>query len=244
MKVLARILTILTLWASLGSSAIAWDKTVLDTVEVRYPDGKLKEQYQTAFSEGHGTTSKMGFYHSWYANEQVEWDGQYHGDLKVGTWVHYDISGHRVEEVSYIEGMEHGQAITWSTDGVVRNALNYRNGKLHGLSTWRQSGDLAGSVFQDEDLVIDSEFVFLDGEMLVAIKVGKTNEYVPSCWDSQSPFYNAKLDLWVEWKMKECVFMIGRKVDDKRQGIWMAFSRNGDLERVEYYDGGVVKDSL
>jgi antitoxin component YwqK of YwqJK toxin-antitoxin module len=244
MKYLLQMLVSAALSASLGSSVIAWDKTVLDTVEVRFPDSTLKEQYQTMFWGGDETTGKFGFYRTWYPNGQIEWDGQYHSNAKVGTWVHQDSTGHRIEEFSYLAGKEHGRAIVWSDDGVGRNILNYRNGKLHGLSTWRQAGDLAGSVFQDEDLVIDSEFVFLDGEMLVAIKVGKTNEYVPSCWDSQSPFYNAKLDLWVEWKMKECVFMIGRKVDGKRQGLWRAFSRNGDLERVDYYDGGVVKDSL
>ena len=89
-------------------NALAWWESEVDTVEILYPDSSLMEQFQTVFWSGNETTYKYGFYRSWHENGQLEWDGQYDHDNRVGTWVKWDSSGCRIEEVSYLDGSKHG----------------------------------------------------------------------------------------------------------------------------------------
>ncbi|MEE8578163.1 MAG: hypothetical protein V3T31_12995, partial [candidate division Zixibacteria bacterium] len=82
--------------------------TRADTVEVYYPDSTLQEHYQTVYYGGNESTGKTGFYRSYYENGKLEWDGQYGPGGKVDTWVRWDSTGYRAEEVTFVEGVKHG----------------------------------------------------------------------------------------------------------------------------------------
>jgi hypothetical protein len=228
------------IFVSFPISVFPWWETVVDTVEIRYPNGQLKESYQTVFWGGNESTSKTGFYRSWYENGQLEWDGQYAADLKVHTWIKWDSTGRRAEEISYLTGEKHGSEIEWNPNGTIRKELHYRNDTLHGLCTWRKDNYNINGLANNPNLTIQVQSFYVDGKLLVPI-TGETDKLGGyPCNDLLSPYYNADLDLWVDWHTRPCEFFVGRKVDGKKQGAWVLWTQSGNMKKVEFYD----KDSL
>ena len=228
------------IFISFPISVFPWWETVVDTVETHYPNGQLKESYQTVFWGGNESTSKTGFYRSWYENGQLEWDGQYAG-VKVHTWIKWDSTGRRVKEISYLAGEKHGSEIEWNPNGTIRKELNYRNDTLHGLCTWRKANYSINGLANNPNLTIQVQSFYVDGKLLVPItkethQVG--NGY--PCVHAPNPYYNAEHDLWVECHSHPSTFFVGRKVDGKKQGAWILWTQSGNVKKVEFYD----KDKL
>jgi len=234
------LIVVLLFMVTQSTTVLAWWSSEVDTVEIRYPDSGLKEQYQTFYWGGNETTYRYGFYRSWYENGIREWEGQYEADNKCGTWVRWDSAGIRTEEIPYLNGLKHGTEIKWNSNGTIRTRLHYRYGKLHGLCTWSIAGYSIGDYYNNPNLTLESEAFYLDGEILVVIVEKGTKDHPLSCSDIQSPYYNSGLDLWIEWNLKECAFFVGRKVDGKRDGLWVLWTKAGDMKRAEYYDMGEV----
>lgn len=218
-----------------------WDAKV-DTVEVHYADSGLKEQYQTAYSFGNEITFRHGFYRSWYANGRMEREGHYELGLRCGVWILWDSTGNRVEEVNFADNLEHGSAIEWNANGTVKKKLNYRNGELHGLCSWMKDDYAVVDFFNNPNLTLEREVFYLDGKELVTLKEKGSKEYESSCSDHKSPYYNPDLDLWVEWKMKGCCFFVGHKVDGRKNGMWVLWTKTGEMKKAEFYDMGVVRN--
>ena len=217
----------------------AWFRADVDTVEVLYPNGNLKEQYQTVYFSGYDKTDRYGFYKSWFENGSLECDGQYIGNNKAGTWVSWDSTGCRVSEVSYVDGVKNGSEIEWNSNGSAKKMLHYRDGNLHGLCSWKKTSKTSTVFSSDGCLSFLHQAFYLNGEVLVTI-IEDSLTYYESCASIMSPYYNANLGLWVEWSDKECNFFVGKKVDGKRQGLWTLWSKEGDMIKTEYYDAGVL----
>ncbi|MBN1212478.1 MAG: hypothetical protein JXA92_07860 [candidate division Zixibacteria bacterium] len=237
MKVLIIIALILI---SPAANVMAWWASEVDTVEVFYPDGNLKEQYQTVFWSGTETTYKYGFYRSWYENGNPEREGCYERDLQTGTWVKWDNAGYRIEEVTYLDGLKHGPEIEWNQNGTVRKLLHYHNGVLHGLCSWWKANYNINDFLNNPNLTLEHESFYLGGVELVTTKTENSKDFELSCSDGRSPYYDSALDLWVEWKMKDCCFFVGRKVNGKKDGLWVLWTKTGDMKKAEYYDAGTV----
>jgi len=233
-------------------NAFGWFSTTLDTVEVRYPSGQLKEQFQTAFFEGSGRTAKFGFYWSWYENGQMEWSGHYAENDKVGCWVNWDSTGFLLAETSYDNGLKNGTEIEWNPDGTFRKLLYYKNDSLNGLCTWGKPGIMINGFYNTPDLIIDSQSYYLDGKLIVKLwKLHDSTSYF-SMSGPQRLNYNNELNLWFECKRLEpsistynnnASIFIGRKVGGKREGMWIQYNRSGNVIKAEYYENGELKES-
>lgn len=226
-----------------------WFGTKVDTVEVLYPNGQLKEQYQTVFYEGTGYSGKFGFYRSFYENGQMQWMGHYVEDEKVGSWINWDSTGFLMAESSFESGLKNGAEIEWNLDGTFRKFVYYKNDSLHGLCTWGKSGDMINGFFGVPDLIIDSQLYYLDGVPIVKLwKLNDTTSYF-SMSGPQNLNYNKELDLWYECKglepsismsNKTAAIFIGHKVDGKKDGIWIRRNKSGNMIKVEFYDNGTL----
>lgn len=221
----------------------AWWETVVDTVEVSYPDGQLKEQYQTVFFGGNEKTSKYGFYRAWHENGEMEWEGHYARDSKVGTWINWDSTGRCVVEVTYLNGAKHGTEIEWNSDGTVRTMIHYRNGVRHGLCTWNVPEYSINTLYNNPPLAMSHESFYLNGELIVETQKENSTAYNFNCADPRTPYYNSELDLWIEGTRDACNFFVGRKVDGKKNGMWVLWTKTGDMKKAEYYDMGVALKS-
>lgn len=92
--------------------------------------------------------------------------------------------------------------------------------------------------FNNPNLGLEREVFYLNGQELVTIKEEDSKNYEFSCSDSRSPYYNSTLDVWVEWKMRECCFFVGHKVEGKKDGLWVLWTKTGDMQKAEFYDRG------
>jgi hypothetical protein len=237
---MSRFAIFMMVFVGFSTTIYPWDETVVDTVETRYPNGQLKESYQTVYYGGNESTTKTGFYLSWYENGQLEMEGEYSGDLKVHTWIKWDSTGRRVEEVSYLAGKKHGSQIEWNPNGTTRKELNFRNDLLHGLCTWRTANYNINGLYNNPNLTIQVQSFYVEGKLLVPITKETDKLGGWPCSDKLSPYYNSDLDLWIEWHTRPCEFYVGRKVDGKKQGVWTLWTRSGDMRKVDSYD----KDTL
>jgi antitoxin component YwqK of YwqJK toxin-antitoxin module len=229
----------LALWAFLAvvpGSASAWEKTTIDTAETRYANGQLHEQYQQLWWGGNESTWNDGFYRSWHENGQLEWDGQYTHGEKTETWVHWDSTGSRTEEVSYSAGIKHGSEISWNPNGALRTSLCYRQGKLHGLCVWYVDNNVID--YNNPCLSISAERLYVDGAMLLPINDTTGRPCMDGLVGGKEPYHNVESDVWIEWDRGNSHFFVGRQVEGKKHGVWIQWSADGDMERVDVYDNG------
>lgn len=217
----------------------AWFAFHVDTVEIRYPDGQLREQYQMLFFEGNGSKTRIGLYRSWHSNGKLEWEVNYYADLKIGMWIRWDSTGRRAEEVSYVAGLKHGAEIEWLPNGIFKKRLYYHNGVLQGLCTWNRDNSDFDALCNNPNLNTLKEFFYIDGKVIVPITEENHEPiYGLSCESMLSPYHNTEYDLWTEWDTNECKFYVGRKVDGKKQGPWTLWSSSGEIISVDFYDRG------
>ncbi|MDD3732688.1 MAG: hypothetical protein PHU88_09965 [candidate division Zixibacteria bacterium] len=119
--------------------------------------------------------------------------------------------------------------------------LNYRDGDLHGLCSWMVANYSINESCNNPNLTLECESFYLDGVELVTLKKVNSKGYESSCsHHGKSPYYNSELDLWVEWNMEDCCFFVGHKVDGKKNGVWVLWTKTGDMKKTEYYDMGDI----
>lgn len=216
----------------------AWFATIIDTVETRYPNGQLQEQYQQVTWEGNEETSMHGFYRTWYDNGRLEWEGQHTGGLKTQTWIHWDSTGNRMEEISYRAGLKDGMEITWNPNGTLKAALNYRTDKLHGLCTWYTTANYINGEYNNPCMTVVAQRFYVDGVMLLPLHVETEEPCMGGLYGGREPHHNLEPDVWIEWDAENKHFYVGRQVDGKKHGLWVLWTASGDMERVDaFYHG-------
>lgn len=215
------------------ANAFAWWETIVDTVETRWPDGQLREQYTTVFFGGYDRTWKEGPYRSWYQNGQLEYDGAYDNDLKAHTWTKWDSLGWKVEQVSYLAGKKHGEEITWHPNMQVRELLHFRNGDLHGLSTVRKpywdanAGDWG---------LIQSRRFFVESILVATLQSEDSSHY--GGLGKPRVFNDTITGVRVEVSKWDREFYVGKQVDGKKHGKWILWTAQGYKQRVDFYQNG------
>jgi antitoxin component YwqK of YwqJK toxin-antitoxin module len=226
-----RVIWILLLCALLPVNALAWYETIVDTVESRWPNGQLKEQYITMFYGGNERTWKDGQYRSWYQNGQLEYDGAYDNDLKAHTWTKWDSLGWKVEQVSYVAGKKHGEEITWHPNLQRHKSFWYLNGELHGLCTLHKP---SWGYHNERALGWEEMLFYVEGALLATIKHSDSERTD----ESARTYYNAGNDIWVEKGNGHREFYVGRQVDGKKHGKWILWTARGYKQRVDFYNNG------
>lgn len=219
------------------TNVLAWYETVVDTVEVHWPNGQLKEQYITMYYGGNEKTWKEGPYRSWHQNGQLEYDGAYKGDAKAHTWTKWDSLGWKVEQVSYLTGKKHGEEITWHPNLHVRELLHFRNGDLYGLSTVRKPYWDANA--GDWDLIQSRQF-FVEG-ILIARLHSEDSSYYREL-GTLRVFNDTITGVWVEVSKWDREFYVGKKVDGKKHGKWILWTAHGYKQRVDFYRAGELME--
>jgi len=72
---------------------------------------------------------RMTYY---YPNNKIESEGDYINDERTGTWKTYDVFGHLMREVPYVNGWEHGKETNYFDNGAVESVYNYVDGDMQG----------------------------------------------------------------------------------------------------------------
>ncbi|MCX6830134.1 MAG: hypothetical protein NT002_12790 [candidate division Zixibacteria bacterium] len=241
-----RIISFLIVLSS--STVFAWEATKYDTVEVRWENGNLREYYTRACFEGYGDTFQPhGQYKSWFENGQLKENGTYRWNRRIGTWIKWDENGNRREETTYIDNAIelpdnfysalNGQYIEWYPDNTVKTIGYYKYNSKYGLWIIKRQGDDRNN----PNLMIDSVDYYYRDTLLVRLEK-RDGEWL----HSTNEYYNAEMDLWIEWKRTHnndwlryyTDFYIGRKVNDKRDGKWLHLDPRGEIVDVMIYRDG------
>jgi hypothetical protein len=233
-----RTLLLWALIASVPAAVFGWDRTDVDTVEIRYSNGRMHEQFQQVFWGGNDETQKHGFYRSWYENGRQEWDGQYESGQKSQTWIHWDSTGTRIEEICYREGVKDGRENTWNPNGTLRTELQYLNDKLHGLCIWYRASNNIDGEYNNPCLTFEAQRFYVDGIMLLPIQETTDKPCLEGLVGGGEPYHNVENDLWIERDQRNTNFYVGRQIARKKHGIWILWSASGDMERVDIFDNG------
>jgi hypothetical protein len=239
------VIFLILLFVLISSTAFAWFETLYDTVEVRWGNGNLKEYYTRAWFTGNDDGfHPNGQYRSWYENGQLKENGFYRWNRKIGTWIKWDEKGNRQEEISYIDGgydskrgdysTINGQYIEWYPNNTVKTIGHYRDDLKCGL--WINK--IASDDPNNPNLLIESvDYCFRD-TLLVNLE-GKQGEWL----NDTTVFYNAAMDLWVEWKRNNygdwlgvyTDFYVGKKIDGKKNGKWLHLDSRGEIVDINIY---------
>ena len=216
------------------ANASAWDETIADTVETRWPDGRLREQYNTVYTGGNERTWKEGPYRSWHQNGELEYDGAYDNAVKAHTWTKWDSLGRKIEQVSYRAGKRHGKEITWHPSLKIHKSYQYRDGELHGKCTlYGPHWDIGNGLGRGYEAV----WFYVEGALLATPKpLDGTFEYDDI--RRAKTYFDTINDIYVEKDAGDKHFYVGKKVNGKKHGKWILWTALGYKQRVDFYQNG------
>ncbi|MDH3890978.1 MAG: hypothetical protein OEV49_07815 [candidate division Zixibacteria bacterium] len=216
------------------TTAMPWDETIVDTVETQWPDGRLRERYNTVYTGGNERTFKEGPYRSWYQNGQLEYDGAYEDDMKALTWTRWDSVGRKIEQVSYLAGKKHGKEVTWRPNLKIHKFYQYRDGELHGKCIlYDPYWDLANGVHRGFEAI----WFYVEGALLATLKPLDSTFFHDDIFHAKT-YYDSAKDVFVEKDKWDREFYVGKQVDGKKHGKWILWTPEGDKKRVDFYQNG------
>lgn len=242
MKTAILVAMMLAVLAVIGpTDGFAWESTDIDTAEVLYDNGQVKEQYQQVLWSGNERTYRQGFYRAWHENGQLAVDGQFARDRKVETWLTWDSTGARTEEIFYQDGVMDGPDVRWNPDGSLLAALNYRDGGLHGLCSWYRGDVGINDWWNNPPLVVVAQKYFVHGVEMIALKDSTGSATLRG---RDGPYYNDNLCVWIDFDDPRYgdetggEFRVGSMENGRKQGVWVTWSEDGDMRGVDIFEAG------
>ncbi|MCH8805371.1 MAG: hypothetical protein IH986_04715 [Planctomycetes bacterium] len=114
----------------------------LETVEHRWPDGKLRErEHRRRASDG--SSVLHGLLTRWYVNGQKEYEVVFVDGKKHGTEMRWHRNGNVWNERRFEQGVRHGPSYTWDELGVKRKEERHAHGAPVGTwRAWNEKGEL------------------------------------------------------------------------------------------------------
>ena len=122
----------------------------LETVERRWPDGKLRErEHRRRASDG--SSVRHGLLTRWYVNGQKEYEVVFVDGKKHGTEMRWHRNGNGWNERRFEQGLRHGPSYTWDELGTKRKEEQHAYGAPTGIwRAWNDKGELkAEKGFED-----------------------------------------------------------------------------------------------
>lgn len=162
-------------------SAMLTSAAGLDTVRVRFADGKLAEIYTV----GKGSQVKEGKSVSYHPNGKVGVEANYKNGKLDGDFKSFYQNGTPWQAVQYKDGVENGMSVAYFESGKKQLEEFYKNGDLEGTSKeWDSTGTLRREFeYKDGELngvarIYDEEGVLTeDMEFVNGTRQGKYHQY-------------------------------------------------------------------
>lgn len=123
---------LLTCLAASAMVALASDTV---TVEVRFPEGGLKERYRCV-RDSQGLEVREGRQEEWHANGNLKGVVNWRGGVEEGDAVFYFPDGRKSYETHYRGGKKNGFATVWFPNGQKQWQAMYQDGQTQGV--WRE----------------------------------------------------------------------------------------------------------
>ncbi|MFB6344059.1 toxin-antitoxin system YwqK family antitoxin [Saccharicrinis sp. FJH62] len=177
--------------------------------------------------------TRDGHYESYYdlKKQHLQVEGYYVKNQKHGTWRFWYKDGKPECVETYEYGKLNGLRMYYHENGVLKDSTNYKNDHPIGLSKhWYESGIVSYITEYDSDghMQGDSKTWYVNGQLHQEGQMKKTR------MDGKFIDYykNGQIEKIHSYK-------VGTREDE-----WIYFNENGDTLKKEYYDNGVLIDSI
>ena len=138
------------------------------TVQIA-PDDYWKVEF--ARYENEGEHLRHGPSRTWHANGQLQLEGQFDHDQRVGHFTYWHPNSQKAAEGKFVKDKHHGAWVWWHENGQKAAIGQYEHGALIGLwRWWDEHGKLA------KQMVYDQPQTVADEEEQPSLEVGKREE--------------------------------------------------------------------
>ncbi len=125
----------LMLWVFLTMTTMGPFASDTVTVELRFPEGGLKERYR-CLRDSQGMEVRIGPHEEWHANGTLKGVVNWRGGVEEGDAVFYFPDGRKSYATHYRAGKKNGFATVWYPNGQKQWQAMYQDGQTNGV--WRE----------------------------------------------------------------------------------------------------------
>lgn len=174
------------------------------------------------FREGeYENGTREGPWSSFYDNEQLARKGEFKNGKRNGSWSFYFENGQLAREGEFQSGQEEGHWIYYHDNGQTRAEANFNNGEHEG--SWVEYAE-SGVKLESSDEALD---VYIPAQFFLSILFEKDGLfYYPK--NSRAPF-TGEITVGREQ---------GKVEDGKREGPWVFYHRNSEVESSGAFRNG------
>jgi antitoxin component YwqK of YwqJK toxin-antitoxin module len=203
-----------------------------------YDDGKVS-------SEGYLLDGKPnGYWTTYYPSGQIKSEGNREKFQLDSIWVFYDEEGLITSKITYENGIKNGEVLTYNNGALYEKAI-LENDKRTGVAEiYFPTGEVQKEIPYEDDLEEGEGFEYArDGRVITLLKYREG--YLKSAerinrYDDRGK----KRGKWITFYPNGNIHVEGTYMNDKKNGIFKTFDKDGDLISLEKYrDDQLVVDS-
>ena len=170
---------------------------------------------------------RVGQWSFYNIDGNIEQEGEYDDKGRyTGSWIFYYPSGNILKEESYIEGKEYGMYVEYSDDGMIIVQGNYDYGMKEGKWTYLINGIVETGEYLNDKKDGYWTIAFDDGAML------EEGNYIEDNPDGEYKWY------YTTGVAAGKIYLIGRYINGQRNGDWIYFDEEGNIELIVTYNDG------
>jgi len=182
-----------------------------------------------------------GIWKAYHTNGQVKSEGGRINHLLDGTWCFYDSSGVKLRTVDYVADKKTGWERTYHENGMVKLELSFNEDvEVDRTNFYNEKGQIIETIPIKNGLKEGRGKRFgSDGRTIAFL------EYKAGILENVESFnelndQGQKTGLWFFWNESDVVIEKGEWKDDVRHGLFVFYNKWGQLDRVEYYQNGLL----
>ncbi|GHN00827.1 hypothetical protein WSM22_23160 [Cytophagales bacterium WSM2-2] len=185
--------------------------------------GKLVERFQYT-ETSNGSQLKDGFYKRWYSNGQLNIDGTYERNRRVGEWKIYNDDGSLQELAHLVNDSLEGKVERFFKSGKKQSEAVYSKNNRNGpVSVWLENGQISEQFSTKDDQK--------DGPSILFYPNGKKR--------IEAEFTNGEYNgPYTEYFENGTLFRQGSYASGLKHGSWITNNTTGELFAQEEYDNG------
>ncbi len=189
-----------------------------------------------------------GLRESFFKNGNISKSGEYKDSKRNGVWKEFNIDGHLISEIYYLNGEKEGESISYYENGNKKEKSNFKRDRLHGKKIeWNENGDIEReTIYKDNVLVTYIQFengkLSFEGEMIE----GKLDGPFKSFYESGKVLNEGRMKKnkqhgeWKGYYKNGKIEWEGRMEENEKDGEWKGYYESGNIRRIGIFNNGVI----
>ncbi len=211
----------------------------IETKEIKYPDGAIKEKYSYYLAEG-GLEIWDGKYSRWYPSGKLAEESNWNEGILHGVQTQWYENGNKKMEGNWIFGEEEGVFKKWYVNGQLAEEMAFETGRPKGQKTvWHPNGKKKSELMIVNGLEDGIENIWDDNgdvysqRFWISGKLDSVKTYIP-----ESELKQMSIEFEPGKKAEEFSYFLDPDGNQIRHGDLKQWYDNGQLERNISFDFG------